>query len=297
MADEYSLDTDGVRRAFARAAESYDSAAVLQREIADRLLGHLDFIKLQPQRILDLGCGTGRDIGLLAQRFPNAWIMGLDLAEPLLRKSRHRTRWRRSPRVVCGDAYALPVADGSVDFVYSNLMLQWCDDFERAIAEITRILRPNGLLLFSTFGPDTLHELREAWQAVDTHVHVNRFLDMHDIGDMLVQAGMQEPVMDTERITLSYEDMTSLAHDLKNIGASRVSAGRRRGLTGRGRFRRAARSYRKQTDGRLGATYEVVYGTAWMSPQPVGVRTNTQGVLPADALRTMLRKRDRKEHY
>jgi malonyl-CoA O-methyltransferase len=158
----------------------------------------------------------------------------------------------------------LPFPDASVDVAVSNLMLQWCDDLDVAFAEIRRVLKPDGFFSFTTFGPDTLRELRAAWATVDDYTHVNTFIDMHDIGDALGRAGLTEPVLDVERVTLTYSDVLALMRDLKVIGAHNVTAGRLRGLTGRSRLRAMEAAYESQRrDGRIPATYEVVYGAAW----------------------------------
>jgi malonyl-CoA O-methyltransferase len=173
--------------------------------------------------------------------------------------------FRRFERV-CADVRRLPFADASVDVAVSNLMLQWCDDLDLAFAEIRRVLKPDGFFCFTTFGPDTLRELRQAWAAVDDYTHVNTFIDMHDVGDALGRAGLTEPVLDVERVTLTYPDVLALMRDLKVIGAHNVTAGRARGLTGRSRLRAVEAAYEaERRDGRIPATYEVVYGAAWGS--------------------------------
>jgi malonyl-CoA O-methyltransferase len=183
----------------------------------------------------------------------------------MLQRAAKKQAWfGRRAGFVCAEASQLPFADASCDLLYASLLLQWCDDLDATLLEWRRLLRPHGLLLFSTLGPDTLKELRSAWSAVDGYVHVNRFLDMHDVGDALIRAGFVEPVLDVEHITLTYEDATGLMRDLKSIGAHNVTAGRRRGLMGRGRLAAFAAAYEKfRQEGRLPATYEVVYGTAW----------------------------------
>jgi malonyl-CoA O-methyltransferase len=158
----------------------------------------------------------------------------------------------------------LPFADASVDVVVSSLMLQWCDPPDRAFAEVRRVLKPGGLFAFSTFGPDTLKELRSAWAEADGYNHVNHFIDMHDVGDALVRAGLMEPVLDVDRMQLTYPDALALMRDLKAIGAHNVTAGRPRALVGRSRLRRMQNAYEAfRRDGRLPASYEVVYGMTW----------------------------------
>jgi malonyl-CoA O-methyltransferase len=213
-----------VRRAFERAALAYDRHAVLQREVGGRLAQHLDPIRLAPRTVVDLGCGTGEAFPELARRFPAAQVVGIDLARGMLEAARARTpAWRRwlharSPRLVCADAERLPLATGSAQLAWSNLALQWCRP-EAVFAEVARVLEPGGLIMFSTFGPDTLKELRAAFAAVDDHQHVNPFVDMHDLGDALVHAGLAEPVMEMEVLTLEYASVEAVARDLQAIGA------------------------------------------------------------------------------
>ena len=169
---------------------------------------------------------------------------------------------------LCADVEALPLAANSVGMVWSNLAVQWCNDLPAAFAEMHRVLQPEGLLMFSTFGPDTLKELRQAFKGVDGHNHLNRFADMHDIGDMLVAAGFAEPVMDMEYITLTYGDVKAVMQDLRRIGAHNATAGRAQGMTGKGVWSRVLENYeRLRRDGKLPATFEIIYGHAW-KPQP-----------------------------
>jgi malonyl-CoA O-methyltransferase len=186
----------------------------------------------------------------------------------MLQAAGRRQSWLRRFARVCADAAQLPFADGSVDLILSNLMLQWCDP-DRVFAEFRRVLCPQGLLCFTTLGPDTLCELRSAWATVDSHTHVNQFIDMHDIGDALVRAGFASPVLDVERYTLTYLDVQKVAADLKDTGAHNSTAGRPRGLTGRGRFAALQAAYEAfRRDGRLPATYEVVFAHAWTPAGP-----------------------------
>jgi malonyl-CoA O-methyltransferase len=262
-----SIDKRSARRSFERAAAAYDQAAVLQREIADRMLERLECVRLDPRVILDLGTGTGYAIDALRRRFRKAHILAVDFAVAMLRFARHRGSWLNRPRCICADVEALPVADATVDLVVSNATLQWCDDLPSTFDELQRVLRPGGLLMFTTFGPDTLRELREAWATVDGHTHVSPFVDMHDIGDALMRARFADPVMEAERLTVTYGALADLMSDLKVVGAGNVTAGRPRGLTGRRRLARVEQAYEgHRRDGRLPASYEVVYGHAW-APQ------------------------------
>jgi malonyl-CoA O-methyltransferase len=258
------LDMPRVRRAFDAAAKAYDEHAVLQLEVAQRLLSRLEWLNIKPDTILDLGAGTGQPTASLLKYYPAAHVIALDLSTAMLQKTRKRGRWLRRPGVVCGNSQALPLADNCVDMVFSSLSLQWCDQPEQAFGEIRRVLRPDGVLLFSSFGPDTLKELRSSWAAVDGAHHVHAFMDMHDVGDIIVQAGLQEPVLEREVLTLTYDNARAVMKDLKYIGASNALASRSRGLVGRQRFQQLEQAYEKwRVDGRLPASYEVVYGTAW----------------------------------
>lgn len=271
------VDKRLVRRAFERAAASYDQAAVLQREVADRMLERLDYIKLDPTRILDAGAGTGYGARLLAARYPRAQLVALDLAHPMLQTARGaQPRWKRAlpmlggsgTRYVCGDVDHLPLTASSMNAIWSSLTLQWCNDPEKTFREFYRVLAPGGLLMFSTFGPDTLKELRQAFAGIDGYTHVNRFVDMHDLGDMLQYAGFSAPVMDMELITMTYADVKTLLRELKDIGAHNVTAGRNHGLMGKARWRSMVAAYeRLRQDGRLPASFEIVYGHAWVGEQ------------------------------
>lgn len=264
MTDQpFALDRGQMRRAFERAAPAYERAAWLQREIGARLLARLEVVKLVPTRVLDLGCGSGYCARALRKRYRKAEVIGLDIAPGMLRAARRHDGWLRRGRWVGGDAERLPFAAGSFDMVISNLSVQWCDP-DRVFQEVARVLRPGGLLMFTSFGPDTLRELRHAWAAVDGAPHVHGFIDMHDLGDALVRARLAEPVMDVDRLTLTYKDVLSLLRELKDIGAHNVAHDRPRTLTGKGRFARFRAAYEAQArDGRIPATYEVVYGQAW----------------------------------
>jgi malonyl-CoA O-methyltransferase len=279
--DPYRLEGRRVRAAFDAAAADYDAVAVVQAEVRARLLERLELFKLAPRRILDAGCGTGHGTRALLRHYRRAGIVALDLAPGMLAQARRQRPWLRRLDPLCADAAAIPLADASVDLVFSNLMLQWCNEPDGVFREFRRVLRPGGLLLFTTFGPDTLRELRAAWSAGDGHTHVSRFIDMHDLGDALVRAGLADPVMDAEHLTLTYADLRSLMRDLKTMGAGNATAGRNRGLTGRQRLAAAEAHYETlRRDGRLPATWEVVYGHAWapaagtpMGPGPDGAVT------------------------
>jgi malonyl-CoA O-methyltransferase len=215
-----------------------------------------------------VGAGTGAATLELGQRFKKARTIALDFALPMLQRARRRGSWLRRPRCICGDAEQLPLADQSVDLIFSNATLQWCNDLEVTFQEFIRVLRPHGLLMFSTYGPDTLKELRHSWAQVDGTSHVSPFPDMHDIGDAMMRAGLLNPVVDVDRLSLTYQDVPTLMQDLKTLGAHNVTTGRQRGLTGKGRLQAMFSAYEAyRVDGRLPASYEVVYGHAWAPQQ------------------------------
>lgn len=267
-----------IRRSFERAAATYDAAAFLQQEVARRLDDHLDGVKIDPGLILDAGCGTGYACDLLRARFPSARVIGLDIAHAMLRQAQVRQGvgdgWRKLLRSLsarpsaftplCADLERLPLKRDSIDLAWSNLALQWVDDLEGTFRGLHRILKPGGLFLFASFGPDTLKELRAASRSIDGHRHVNTFIDMHDVGDALVHAGFSHPVMEMEHLTLTYAELIGLMRDLRAIGAHIVKQDARAGLMGKAAWHQLAENYERfRRDGRLPATYEVIYGHAW----------------------------------
>ena len=259
-----SIDKERVRQSFSKSAPEYDQAAVLQREIGDRMLERLDYVKLKPEVVLDAGAGTGHCSDELLKRYKKAKILSLDFAMPMLQQAGKRGRWLRRPSCICGDIEHLPLADQSVDLIFSNVAIQWCTNLQQTFAEFLRVLKPEGLLMFSTFGPDTLKELRAAWAEVDQLPHTSQFVDMHDLGDLLVHEQFADPVMDAEPMTLTYSTVSDLVKDLKAIGAQNADSGRQRGMMGKKRWHSMVKAYEqfRQQD-RLPATYEVVYGHAW----------------------------------
>jgi malonyl-CoA O-methyltransferase len=260
------LSKHKIRRAFDRAADSYDAAAVLQKEVCRRLLEKLEYTRLSPQLILDAGVGTGEAVAPLLQRYKKSRLVALDLSERMLSRALAHGGLMRKPELVCADIEQLPFCDNSFDLVFSSLTLQWCNDLPATMRELLRVLRPGGLLMFATFGPDTLRELRACWQTIDDAVHVNQFTDMHDVGDELLRSGFADPVMEAETITVNYETVDMLMADLRAIGANATAQGGRAGLTTPAvlsRLRQAYERYRQEN--LLPATYEVVYGHAWKS--------------------------------
>lgn len=245
-----ALDRRAARRNFERAAGTYAGASRLEAEVGARMLERLDYIRLAPRRILDAGSGPpGRRLG---QRYPKAAVVAVDFSVRMLSLGKRKFLERKAPRAVCGDLERLPLASGSIDLVWSNMALHWAADPAAVLREFERVLAPGGLAMFSTLGPDTLKELRAAAGAERVHA----FLDMHDLGDMLVAAGFAAPVMDMEMLTLAYGGAARLLEDLRASGQTNARLDRRRGLAPRGlrqRLRQAPPD----------ASFEVIYGHAW----------------------------------
>lgn len=290
------LDKDAIRLSFNRAADSYDQYAVLQREVESRLLERIEFQRLQPGMILDLGCGTGSASQSLATQFQQANIIALDWAPAMLAKLGSRAESDAIARVgrVCADMHALPLASRSTDLVFSSLALQWAYDLPAIFREFRRIMKPDAMLVFTCFGPDTLYELKQAWRAVDDLPHVNDYPDMHNIGDELMNAGFSGPVMDAERLTLEYPDVLSLMRELKGIGAHNVARQRLHGLTGKARLKAMLQAYEQfRREDRYPASYEVIYGTAFAPAegQPMKTPQGDVATFSIDALRSNSRNR------
>ena len=286
------LDKNRVAMHFSSAAKQYEQHAELQKLVTGRLLSRLDLMKLNPEWVVDAGSGIGISARALRKRYRAARVLQVDLARAMLVCSRRKSwPWFSGQYYTCADAEQLPVSAGRIDLVFSSLMLQWCNDPGRAFAETMRVLRPNGLFLFATLGPETLRELRESWAGVDKDEHVHSFPDMHLVGDALVRIGMEGVVMESEKITLTYPDSRRLMRDLKALGANNALASRHKGLTGRGKLRRVTEAYEKfRTEGLLPATYEIIYGHAW-APQHAHVKPAAHTVLiPVTALQRHGRK-------
>jgi malonyl-CoA O-methyltransferase len=265
MNDENQFLKSDIKRSFNDAVGSYDEAAFLQREVADRLLERLNYIRLEPKVIVDLGSGTGYATKRLEGAYKKAQVIAVDFAEQMLLQSKKQRRWFDRKRYVCADAESLPFADQSVDLIFSSLMLQWCNDLELAFKEARRILKPNGLLLFSTLGPDTLYELKNSWSAADQSPHVHQFVDMHIIGDYLQKQGFKDSVVDMEFITLTYNEIKKILLDLKDLGTHNIAMRRIKSLIGKTKFSHfvAAYEHYRNAEGYLPVTYEVIYGIGW----------------------------------
>jgi malonyl-CoA O-methyltransferase len=274
-----TFDTRQVRRAFSRAASRYERAARLQREIEARLLESLDYLddpargEPSPRLVVDLGCGPAHAAAAMHRRWPRTRVLALDQALPMLREAgRKAGGWRLGLRKpferICADARALPLAEGSVDVLFSNLCLQWIDDLPAVFAGFRRVLRPGGLLLVSTFGPDTLVELRGAFAQADEAPHVSPFPSIARFGDALVHAGFRDPVLDRDLFVHGHRDLPELMRELRTLGATNALQARRHTLTGKTRFAAAAAAYERErrADGLLPVTWEAIYAQAW-APQ------------------------------
>lgn len=288
LSNKYALEKTDIAKNFSSAAKHYQLVDQLQQTVADRLLERLDLIKMSPEAVLDLGSGPGTSSAKLMKYYKKARVFETDISFAMLKRSAEQTRKLFSRRQrICSDAEKLAIKSDSFDLVFSNLMLQWCNNIDLVIEETSRVLRPDGLFIFSTFGPDTLMELRKSWQQVDEDIHVNAFVDMHDIGDALIRIGLENPVMETEKITLNYKDAHDLMKELKMIGAHNINQGRRKTLTGKNRLQNMLAHYEKwRANGRLPATYEVIYGHAWMPASVKSRRIDGQTVtFPVSALK------------
>jgi malonyl-CoA O-methyltransferase len=288
------IDLACVRHAFARPARLQDSQ-FLRREVAQRMHERLALVKMAPQAMLDAGCGEGADLPILQSSFPEARLLGLDAAPAMLALAQSRQLGAMSsvnrllgkllppamlpgrqgnPMLIAGDFAHMPLAGKAVDLVWSNLALHWHPQPDKVFAEWHRVLRTDGLLMFSCFGPDTFKELRHAFTALDAAPHSLPFVDMHDLGDMLVHAGFATPVMDMETITVTYDTADKLLADVRAWGGNPLAT-RRRGLAGARAWRRMLDTLEasRRADGKLGLSFEIIYGHAFR-PQP---RTTSSG--------------------
>ncbi|NVK22186.1 MAG: malonyl-ACP O-methyltransferase BioC [Kangiellaceae bacterium] len=257
-----SIVQNDIAQSFSQAAKSYDQSAFFQRIAGERLMERLDYFKLTPKHILDLGCGTGYFSRQLTKRYPDAQVTGVDFAQGMVQWCQQQSQ---SETYLCADACQLPFESNSVDLIFSNLTFQWIEDLPQLFHELNRVIKPNGLLLFTTLGPDTLYELKQSWAAVDDYKHVNNFLDMHHVGDAMLSAKMLDPVVDSEPVVIGYQRVTELMRDLKNIGAHNLDQKRKSGLTSPRQLKQLEQHYQqfKLEDGQLPATYELVYGHAF----------------------------------
>ncbi len=256
------LRTRDVRRRFDRAANTFDDADFAHRVTREGLLARMRPMTAEATVVVDLGAGTGSAIPLLQKRFRRARVIAVDSSAPMLRALRSKRSLLSKRHAVQADARAMPFADASVDVVFSNLMMPWLDRPDSVFAEVARVLRRDGLFAFSTLGPDSLLEVRRAWQAVDGGAHVIRFPDMHDVGDALVRAGLRDPVLDVDRLAVNYHSSEALFRDLTAVGARNSLRQRQPGLLGRSRLQRFAETLFAEGTG-CSLTLELVYGHCW----------------------------------
>jgi malonyl-CoA O-methyltransferase len=258
--DDALPEKRAARRAFDRARE-FESACFIHDEARARLVARLDLLRVAPSVAVDLGCATGRGASSLAARYPGARILAVDSSFGMLRSAAAATS-RSAVSVLGGDAEALPLRAGCAELVLANLVLAWCHP-DRVFAEAARVLAAGGAFLFATLGPDSLREVRAAFAAVDEKIHVHAAFDMHDLGDLALASGLAEPVLDVDRIEVTYADVASLVRDLRAVGATNTAGGRRRAITGRRRWGRFVERLPRGGDGRLAVTIELILGQAW----------------------------------
>lgn len=300
------INRQTVKRHFSKSAHTYNASAVMQKEVAERLAERLPLFKIIPERMIDLGAGTGFLSQHIRSFYPNSQLTLVDLSLPMLQKSRQHPAftsqggWRKwlgmaqeqETHFINADAYHLPFADHSVDMIVSSLMLQWCDDLDKVLAECQRVLKPDGLFYIATLGPDTLKEIRQAWRQVDGEEsaddtkHISPFIDMHDVGDALSRAGFINGVLDTEHIQLTYTDASKAIKDLKDIGATNASQ-QNTGLTGKQRWANFLSAYNAQAnaEGRISATFEVIYAHAWAGTAYHNTNSSGKTEIPVSAIK------------
>lgn len=260
--DDSLFQRNAVRRHFSRAATSYLEAAALQKEVEARLLEQSEYLENPPQRVLDLGTGPGRAAGVLKKRWPKAEVVAMDLSLSMLRQVPKQTRFWRPVKRVCADALQLPLQDRSFDLVFSSLCLQWVHPLPQALREIRRVLKPDGMLVFTTFGPDTLLELRNAYLACELEPAVSPFAAIQQVGDALQGAGFTRNVLDREIYTLDYPDLRALMRELQAIGATDARTTRARGLMGKNSWQALDAAYPRM-NGRAVSSWEVIAAMAF----------------------------------
>ena len=285
--DNSTLRSADVRRRFDRAADHFADADFVHRVTRDGLLSRIEPMSVDAGVVVDLGSATGSAGRQLAKRFRGARVVAVDSSRRMLGKLQRKRSWFSKVVAVQGDALALPFADASVDVIFANQLLPWIDEPGAAFTEIARVLRKDGLFAFATLGPDSLLRLRDAWRSVDSDFHVKRFADMHDLGDALVRAGLRDPVLDVDRLTVSYQSSAALFRDITATGARNTLQKRARGLVGRRRFKAMTQAlFGADGSGEATLCFELVYGHCWGG----GTRGDANGV-PIDARNIPLRQR------
>lgn len=254
-----------VQNSFSKAAKNYESSAFLQKEVASRLLERLDLMNVKPKRVLDAGCGTGYCSRALNKKYKKADVFGIDIANGMIEEAKNKNSLFNKVDYQCADINKLPFDNDYFDLVFSNLAVQWIMEPKLAFLELNRVLKPGGILIFSSMGEETLTELKQSWATIDQRIHVNHFFDMKQVGDQVFSSNFENTVMDRDIITMSYQTMIGLMKDLKAIGANNINTERPKGLMGKTKFKQVEIEYEKfrWEDGQLPATYEVIYGHAW----------------------------------
>lgn len=272
-------------KSFNQHAHEYEQVAKVQHEIGRRMFERLDYLKINPARILDLGCGTGQFTSQLKRRYPKAEIVGFDIAYHMLLQAREKQGWRRKWPLINGDMTYMPFASGVFDLVFSNQVIHWSNPVKDVFRELNRVMKVNGCLMFTTLGPDTFKELRQAW-SMDHHAHANEFADMHDIGDWLLNEHFLEPVIDMELLTVQYDTLAKLLQALKMQGVRNINQKRKQGLTGKKLWQQFVKNYAEQTtsEGKYPLSYEVVYGHAWKE-ESRRTQHNGETLIPVSAIK------------
>lgn len=281
---------------FNLAAPEYDQYAILQKYTAEELIDRVDIMNIQPKTVLDLGSGTGRVSRQLSEKFPKTQIVQVDISPCMLKKARDLQRNKnQTGSYLCADAERLPFTNNSFDMVISNLMLQWAEDLQKIIVDVVAALKPGGVFVFTTLGPSTLMELRDAWASVDNLKHVNDFMDMHIMGDALIAAGLSDPVMETDSVVMKFESVREIMKHLKNLGVHNINRNRRHTLTGKGKMSALIEAYEtwREQNG-LPCSYEVVYGHAWKPGLHEPTPAKQEHTFSLDALKQSLARFSRK---
>jgi malonyl-CoA O-methyltransferase len=281
LAAELALpEPESSRSRFDQAARSFSSACFVHDEARRRLLDRMDGLRIEPGTFADLGCALGGSAQALKRRFPEARVVALDSSLQMLRRAAAGDFAR-----LAGDVASLPFPDRSIDLLFANMVLPWVRP-DRFFAEARRVLGPTGVLMFSTLGPDSLKELRQAWARADDAIHVHGFFDAQTLGDLAVGAGLEEPVLDVDRLKVSYAELSAAIRDLRATGSTNTAGGRRRGLTGRGRWHRFAEAlWQEQGEGRLGLTVELIFGQAFGAARPPRAGGGGEILVPLGDLR------------
>lgn len=279
-----------ITAAFNRVAKKYESAAQIQNEIGNRLFERLHLLKIQPKYILDLGCGSGYFTNKLKKLYPKAYIVSLDIAHDMLSQVKLKQNWFKTWGIVNADMHKLPFANGQFDLIFSNQVVHWSEDIKGLMVEVNRVMAKNACLMFTTLGPDTFYELKKSFAELDNFSHVNDFLDMHDLGDIVQSANYVDPVIDMDMLTAHYDSLEGLLRSLKNQGVVNISAKRNTSLSGKSTFKKLALVMQKfiTESNMYPLTYEIVYGHAWKGEDKSSSFKNTFSV---DELKATLKRK------